>query len=78
MWKNSCFSDFKTFAEEVEIDLRGIRQIFRERLIISLQIAKVCPFSQLHQKHWTGFEVPELQVHCEVDCIAEQLNELQS
>jgi len=24
------------------------------------------------------FEVPELQVHCEVDCIAEQLIELQN
>jgi len=26
----------------------------------------------------SSFEVPELQVHCEVDCIAEQLIELQS
>jgi len=28
-------------------------------------------------KHLTGFEVPDLQVHCEIDCIAEQLIELQ-
>jgi len=29
-------------------------------------------------KYLTGFEVPELDVHCKVDCNAEQLIEQQS
>jgi len=45
----SAFLASNAFAEEVEIDLRCIRQIFLERLTTSLRDGLTYPFSQLHQ-----------------------------
>jgi len=76
------FLTLNAFAEEVEIHLRCMRQIFLQRLITFLTELLRCLLLTVTSKHFTGckvfFEVPELRVHCEMDFIAQQLIELQS
>jgi len=45
----AAFPALKTFAEQVDNDLRCICQIFYERLIVSLDVEQIYPFSQLDQ-----------------------------
>jgi len=77
----SAFLALNAFAEEVEIDLLCICHIFLRAFLHLSAMDRYIP-SHNHTKtfNWlrSPFEVPELQVHCEVDCIAEQLIELQS
>jgi len=47
--KMAAFPALKTFAEQVDNDLRCICQIFYERLIVSLDVEQIYPFSQLDQ-----------------------------
>ena len=77
----SAFLALNAFAEEVEIDLLCICQIFLRAFLHLSAMDRYIP-SHNHTKtfNWlrSPFEVPELHVHCEVDCIAGQLIELQS
>jgi len=81
----SAFIASNAFAEEVENNLLCICQIFLSALLHVSEVDRsMYPFSPSHNYiktfNWvlSPFEVPESQVHCEVDCIAEQLIELQS
>ena len=48
--KGKIFSDVSRHrCEEVEIDLRYIRQIFLERFTKFLRVEQINPFFQLHQ-----------------------------
>ena len=72
------FSALNAFAEEVEIDFRWIRPIFLERQMHLTEMDKYIPSHNYIKNMRSTFEVPELQIYCEVDCIAEPLIELQS
>ena len=77
----SAFLASNAFAEEVEIDLLCICQIFLSDFLHLSEMDRYIPSHyRIKTFNWVlnPFEVPELQVHCEVDCIAEQLIELQS
>ena len=72
------FSALNAFAEEVEIDFRWIRPIFLERQMHLTEMDKYIPSHNYIKNMRSTFEVPELQIYCEVDCIAEPLIELQT
>ena len=68
--------------EEKNIDLRGICPIFLEHLTTFVsELDRYIP-SQNYSKifNWvrSPFEVSALEIHSQIDCIAEQLIELQS
>jgi len=68
--------------ERAEIHWCFIRQIFLEHLTtFRSELDKYIPFNSYSKIfHWvrSAFEGPALQVHCEMNCVAEQLIELQS
>ena len=80
--KIACFLALNAFVEKEEIDLRGIRQVFLEHLTSFLSESDRYIPSHNYSKtfNWVRlpFEVSTLQVHSELDCIAEQLVEQQS
>jgi len=72
---NICILALNAFAEEVEIDLPAFVKsslsallYLSERIDVSLLTITSKTFNWVR----SPFEVPEQQVHCEVDCIAEQ------
>ena len=75
--KHRCFSGIK---DELETDLRSVRQIFLSALHLSEFDRYILSHNYIKIFNWvrSPFEVPVLHVHCEADCIAEQLIELQS
>jgi len=73
--KNTCILALNAFAEEVEIDLPAFVKpspsallYLSERIDISLLTITSKTFNWVR----SPFEVPEQQVHYEVDSIAEQ------
>ncbi|CAK8697394.1 unnamed protein product [Clavelina lepadiformis] len=80
--KKAAFPALNLFVEEKNIDLRGIRRIFHEHLNTFVsELDRYIP-SHNYNKIFTWvrspFEVSALEVNSEINCIAEQLIELQS
>ena len=75
--KLAAFPAFNLFVEEKNIDFRGISRIFLEHLNAFISELNRSIVSQNYCKifNWVQipFEVSALEVHSEMDCIAEQL-----
>jgi len=73
-----AFSALNAFAEEVEIDSAGFVQSFLSAFLHLTEMDKCIPSHNYIKNMRSTFQVPELQIYCEVDCIAEPLIEMQS
>ena len=80
--KLAAFPALNLFVEEKNIDLRGISRIFLEHLNGFVSELDLSIPSHNYRKifNWvrSPFEVSALEIYSEMDCIAEQLIELQS
>ena len=77
-----AFPILNLFVEEKNIDLHGISRIFLDHLNAFVsELDRYIPshnYSKIFNWMRSLFEVPALEVHSEMDCIAQQLMELQS
>ena len=78
----AAFSALNVFVEDKNIDLRGISRIFLEHhnAFVS-ELDRSIPshnYRKIFNWERSPFEVSALEVLSEIDCIAEQLKELQS
>ena len=80
--KLTAFLALKLFVEEKNINFRGISRIFLEHLNAFVSKLDRSISSHNYRKIFiwvrSPFEVSALEVHSEMNCIAEQLIELQS
>ena len=80
--KLAAFPALNLFVEEKNTDLSGIRRIFLEHLnTFASELDQYIPshdYCKIFNWVRSPFKVSALEIHSEMDCIAEQLIELQS
>ena len=81
-WKVGCFYGIRLIYGRENIDLLGICTIFLEHFITSFSelIRNISSLNYSKIFNWvlSPFEMSAIEVHSQINCIAEQLIELQS